>query len=125
MKVFLIVFGIVLIGAAAFFLFNGGDSIEIPDELFGRWVTDDDKYADRFFDLSPYDVTFGIGDDRTAEYTIETIRGAIEDNNTIYTITFKDDEGTEYNQSVHFSKSDHDLLMFKNQNGIEWYKQTD
>ena len=109
----------------AFFLFSSEDSVEIPAKLFGRWVTDDARYADRFFELSQDYITFGLGGDRSAEYTIETIRGALENDNMIYTITFSDDDGVEYSQSVHFSKSDNDLLVFKNQDGIEWYKQTD
>ncbi len=121
----MIALGVLLIGTVAFFLFSSEDSVEISDKLFGRWVTDDTKYADRFFELSPTDVTFGIGDDGSAIYTIETIRGVLEDNNAIYTITFTDDEGVEYSQSVHFSKSNDDLLIFKNQNGIEWYQQND
>ena len=125
MKVFLIVLGIVLIVTVAFFKFCGEDSVEIPAKLFGHWITDDPDYADRFFELSQDNVTFGIGNGGSAEYTIETIRGAIKANNIIYVITFNDDDGTEYKQSVYFSKSDEDLLIFKNQNEIEWYKQTD
>jgi hypothetical protein len=125
LKAFLIALGVLLIGTVAFFLISSKDSVEIPDKLFGRWVTDDPKYADRFFELSQTNVSFGIGDGRRADYTIETIQGALEDNNVIYTITFTDDEGVEYSQSVHFSKSNDDLLIFKNQNGIEWYQQTD
>jgi hypothetical protein len=125
LKVFLIVLGILLIGSVAFFIFSDDDSVEIPEKLFGCWETDEPKYADRFFELTQYEAIFGIGNGRTAEYAIETIRGAIEDSNIIYKITFIDDEGVEYSQSVHFSESDEDLLIFKNQNGIEWYKQTE
>ena len=125
MKKIWIVILFILLGVTTIVWVQRDDSVEIPEKLFGRWTTTDPRYVDRFFDLSESSVVFGVGDGDIAVYTTDSIQGVLEDGRTMFNVIFIDDEGVEYSQSLYFSKSDDNLLLFKNQNGVGWRKQTE
>jgi hypothetical protein len=122
-KIILAVVALVIITKAAMYFWGGTPQVDIPDELYGKWTTTEPRYADRYFELSQATVTFGRGDNGIAVYTLNRIQGVLETDQIHYRVTFQDDEGTEYSQTIFFSDDDKDKLMFKNQEDIFWHKQ--
>jgi hypothetical protein len=104
---------------------GGPPPIDIPEEVYGKWTTTNADYADRYFELSETTVTFGLGADGIAVYSVEEIQGLQTDDRVIYKVIFRDDQGTEYSQSIFFSDDDPDGLRFKNQKEIIWHKQAE
>ena len=123
LKIILALIVLVIIAKSAMYFWGGSPQVDIPDELYGRWTTTEPRYEDRYFELSQATVTFGRGDNGIAVYTLNSIQGEQEDEQIYYVVTFQDDEGTEYSQSIFFEDDDKDELMFKNQKDIYWHKQ--
>jgi hypothetical protein len=119
------VIALALMAKAAMFFFEAKPDIAIPAELFGKWTTEDRSYAGRYFELSPTNVTFGRGENGVAVYSVESIHAAKEDDRIVYVVTFNDETGAEFRQSVYFQDNDNDALLFKNQKAIVWHKQAE
>ncbi len=94
----------------------------LPDALVGRWVTEEPKYADRFFELTKNVVVFGKG----YEYLdIRRIRRVVESQTSggaLYSITYANDKGKEYRFSFYYEPKDGGVIRFKNQMQIKWTK---
>jgi hypothetical protein len=123
LKFVLAIVALVVMAKIAMVFWGGLPQVDIPDELYGKWTTTEPRYEDRYFALSQSTVTFGQGDNGIAVYTLNRIQGVQETDQIFYVVTFQDDEGTEYSQSLFFENDDKDGLMFKNQKGVVWHKQ--
>jgi len=45
----------------------------VTRELFGRWTTQDPRYADRFLDISATEIGFGQGEEGEARHRISQV----------------------------------------------------
>ena len=49
------------------------DETGVTRELFGRWTTQDPRYADRFLDISATEIGFGQGEEGEARHRISQV----------------------------------------------------
>lgn len=113
-----------LVLIAVFYTLKGpSDGIqEIPEGIFGKWQTTSSKYEDRYFNITPDKVVFGVGKGNEAVYTLAGIQRNTEADPTLFTVTFEDNNGNSYEQSFYYENSASPVLRFKNQNEIQWRK---
>ena len=96
----------------------------IPAELRGKYATDDPKYKDQFFELSPVMVTLGFGGGKYKYYSVKRVEKEVIDHRTLYTILCANvDEGEEFNLSFFVDFAGEGILHFKNKPQVAWEKQ--
>ena len=98
------------------------DPEKIPEGIFGKWQTEDPRYADRYFELYAAHVTFGFGEGKTAVYELVRIDRAPGEKPSEYNLIFADEDGNRYSQSFYFAEKSPSVLRFKNRDEIEWQK---
>jgi len=97
----------------------------VPKELFGVWVTMEQRYASCTFEVTDKMIIFSNDNlDYTAVNSITGIEKITEEGQTLYQIEYRDSEGLEYRLSLIYSKAlNRDVVRFKNEMGIEWTKK--
>jgi hypothetical protein len=97
-----------------------------PDDLIGVWKTSDPKYEDRFFEVDRSTITFGKGggDSDTHSITSIEIEKGDEARGNLYTIAYKDKEGQKFTFLIYYNPANQGTIRFKNQDQIEWTRQT-
>jgi hypothetical protein len=93
---------------------------DVPEEIQGVWRTNDPAHADRFFEISLVSVSFGTGNGTVSTGFIQKIETAPQASGTLYTITYKDEEGEQ--QVVLSYEPRSGTLRFKNQDKAVWKK---
>ena len=63
------------VGAAAAILLACGPTVEdaVPNQLQGRWITSEPKYQDRYFEIQPDRMIWGVGEFDLDAHPIEKI----------------------------------------------------
>jgi len=77
---------------------------ELPPDVFGRWVTEDARYAERFFELnSEGDVIFGLGPKESAVGKLLSVESEVSRKRFIpVELTYEDQDGSELGLVLHF-----------------------
>ena len=122
MKKFGLVF-ILLLMLLSVVYFSLGIKHQIPEAVYGKWVTNHAQYKDRFFMLTNENVIFGVGDGNETAYYLNSIEKHIEKGQIFYTVIFEDDAGDSYQQSFYFDENSPGIIRFKNQKEIKWHKR--
>jgi len=73
----------------------GREPVTLPEELCGRWITDDPKYAGRYLELSNETLRFGNGDEVIEESAVVRIERSGEGADFHYDVTYTDANGDE------------------------------
>lgn len=118
--IFIPIFVLTIISAILFF---PRQQPKFSDNLFGTWTTSEQKYTDRFFELSQNTVTFGIGKNKTNVYNISKIEKVVQDNEVLYTIKYHSSDGVQYSLSFYYDATNGGVIKFKNQKHILWTKK--
>ena len=96
----------------------------IPEELRGKYATNDPKYEKQYFELSPALITLGLGDGKFKFYNVKKVEKEIIDHRILYTILCgNEDEGEEFNFSFFVDLAGEGILHFKNKPQVTWEKQ--
>jgi len=95
----------------------------LPENLLGTWTASEQKYTDRFFELTQNTVTFGIGKEKTSVYDISNVEKDVRDNDLLYTIKYHNSDGVQYTLSFYYDATNGGVIKFKNQKDIEWRKK--
>ena len=96
----------------------------IPEELIGKYATNDPKYENQFFKLDPDLITLGFGGDEFKYYNVKRVELKIIDHRTLYTILCaNEDEGEEFNFSFFIDSAGEGIIHFKNKPQVAWGKQ--
>lgn len=96
----------------------------IPEELKGKYTTNDPKYKDQFFELSPVLITLGFGGGKYKYYSVIRVEKEIIDNRILYTILCgNEDEGEEFNFAFFADFASAGIIHFKNKPQVAWEKQ--
>lgn len=91
----------------------------VPEELVGEWTCDLPEYSDRYLELTPSSITFGVGGTSFVKYKILGIEeGEIEGVNNIV-LRFRDVAGTEFRRAVVVSSSG-ETFHFASQPAVVW-----
>jgi len=117
--------GIIAVIIAIIFADHFKQKIILPDSLFGEWTTSNSKYKDRFFKLTDTTITFGVGGGKVNVYSILSIEKDTQDNNTYYTISFRNRDGIEFKTSFYYDPKIGNMIKFKNRMDVEWVKKMD
>lgn len=92
---------------------------EIPEELIGVWVTDDQRYEGRFLKLEARTIHFGIGGDQATENPIIDVETIQEEGTSIYRIHYLSPEGLEYSQTLNYDPESEEI-RYKNRPSVVW-----
>ena len=98
--------------------------IELPDAVFGSWVTSEERYTDRGFRLTDSTLTLYTGNQDSIVHDVLRVVGGGEDvlgllRYTIYHTAY----GTEYEFSFHYDQAD-TTIQFVNQPEMTWTKES-
>jgi hypothetical protein len=94
----------------------------VPAELVDVWVTDTEKYADRFFTIRGASITFGTGEGTSESYIITNVERVPFVGDSLYTIEYTDSEGEPYKFSFFFRRGENDQIRLANQRVIIWVR---
>jgi len=102
------------------------DAIEVPSDIAGAWVTFAPKYKDCSFELNKRFIIFTNGDllENIDVNFISKVEKTADDIRTSYNIYYKDLEGNKFKLSFYFDPSIGGTIRFKNQQDIEWKRNT-
>jgi hypothetical protein len=71
------------------------EPVRLPEELCGRWATDDPKYAGRYLELSNEAIRFGNGDEELAVCAVVSIERSGQGADVHYDVTYLDSNSEE------------------------------
>lgn len=91
-----------------------------PDELIGTWKTSAPKYADTFIELTRTTIVFGFGDGKADVRSIVAVEKVRENGDILYTVFYKDEEGTQYKLAFYYDPANAGVMRWKNQRTIAW-----
>ncbi|HSF07202.1 MAG TPA: hypothetical protein VLG10_15570 [Methylomirabilota bacterium] len=97
-------------------------STAVPTEFLGVWETVNVRYADRFFEISPTSVTFGVGHGSTETYSIVAVERGGERDPALHTISYRNRAGQEGRLNFYYERRDAGVIRFKHQRDIPWTK---
>ncbi len=96
---------------------------DVPDHLVGTWKTGALQYKDRFLEFSTDSLVFGTGDGSVDSYMIASIEKVDAGEQTLYTISYTNQEGQEYMLSFYHDLRKGGVIWFKNQDHLIWTKE--
>jgi hypothetical protein len=103
--------------------FLSDEALELPEELYGEWVTTNPKYADRFFELNRTLITIGIGENDFDSYSISKIEKTDLKKGALYTVIYHESPNSESKFSFYYDPSNEGVIRLKNPQKIEWKKR--
>jgi hypothetical protein len=115
----------VLIVAVAIYVLQSKGNRDIPTHLIGKWTTPASGYQDRFFKITRETFTYGLGGDKEDVYFISSIKESLEENNILFTISYKNTDGLEFTRSFYYHPENEGVIQFKHQEHIKWTKEKD
>ena len=111
----------VLISVSGFICFSKQNT-RFPENLIGTWTTSEQKYIDRFFELTPNSITYGIGKKKINVYNISNVEKDVQNNTVLYTIEYHNSNGVRYTRSFYYDPTKDGTIKFKSQKDIPWTK---
>jgi hypothetical protein len=100
-----------------------GQATYVPAELVDVWVTDNEKYADRFFTIRGTSITFGTGEETSESYIITSVERIPFVGDSLYTIEFTDSEQEPYKFSFFYRRGEVDQIRMQNQRNFVWVRR--
>lgn len=100
------------------------EEVRVPDALRGRWVTDDDRYADRAFVITLEQLRFFQGEGQSTVHPIHSLeRGGAPSSSggVLYEFRYRG-AGQELFRFAVRHDAVRDVLVLQNQPEIEWRK---
>ena len=109
--------GAVLVGACE----NEPEEVRVPQELRGRWVTDEPRYGDRAFEITGERLRFHQGEDQSTVHPIHSLeRGvASQAGGVLYEFRYRGAGEELFRFAVRYLE-DRDVLVLQNQPEIVW-----
>ncbi len=94
--------------------------IGVTSSLAGRWTTSDSRYADRFLEIGPDEITIGQGADGEARYPL---RGVFletkKDGSAVYVLRYQIDDRGDATADLRLVMAG-EALRIENQTSITW-----
>ena len=99
---------------------------QLPPQLNGTWTTDDPRYHDRFFELSPAFVIVVTGPgDQPSVQSVDKVKTDLSDSDTTFTVdSFDRSQKTAYQMVFRFSQANGGEIRFRNQKAV-WRRRAD
>lgn len=93
-----------------------------PPDLIGLWSTSDERYVDRYIEITGDSLILGIGEGGTLVHSISNISSGQEGNGIRYTLHYLDQEGLEWTLSMLYSSVEGGTLVLQNRDEV-WIKE--
>ena len=87
-------------------LWGCAESVALPDDFKGNWVTRDSRYSGRHLGLSAERIVIGVGDGRNESHAVEAVYREHESGKRLYRIMYR----TRYGEDS--------LLLYRKGDGI-------
>jgi hypothetical protein len=116
------VLGVLALGALAYRFWpqQGPEEVGVVSDLAGRWVTDDQRWAGRYLEITSTAIAFGRGEDGEARYPIDGVyRLAPRDGRATYSIRYRETEGSEQESALVVSVAAGELRI-DHQRDVRW-----
>lgn len=94
-----------------------------PNEIIGKWVTDNATYSDRYIEISETQLIFSTGEVEPNIFFIEKIQGEKQPEGVEWILDCEDIQGESFEFSLFYS--DHangEQIKLKNQPNVNWTK---
>ena len=114
----LAIFGLFL--ALTVFFVRPTENLFVPEEMVGRWTTSEEKYKDRFLELSRVSVVFGTGKDRIDVHFVTSVEKQVHNGSTIYTVYYKDQDGNPGKITFYWDPAKKGQIRLRNQDKMTW-----
>jgi hypothetical protein len=99
------------------------EDVPLPEELIGTYTTNEPRYAERYLDLAPDQIEFGLGEAGVSRHRIKSISLEQQDGKTLYVLAYAGQEGgTDYLRFFH-DETRRDEIVLSNQTTITWSKR--
>ena len=120
-QVIIILFSVMVAGSIA----GCSQSLKIiPEELRGKYVTNDPEYKEHYFELSPGFITLRFSGEKFKYYEVKRVEKEVIENKILYTILCaNEDEGEEFNFAFFTGSASEGIIHFKNKPQVAWQKQ--
>jgi hypothetical protein len=121
----MVVFASLVLGASAC---SPTPATYVPAELIDVWVTDFEKYADRFFTIRDTTITFGTGAGTSESYIITNVERVPFVGDSLYTVEYVNSDGDPYRFSFFYRQGDLareqvDEIRLVNQRQFPWVRR--
>jgi hypothetical protein len=93
----------------------------VPEDLIGRYHTNDERYGDRGLEIDSVSINFATGDGRVSVGIIDDVKLRMEGGKMLYTIKYTSDEAKS-EVSFYYEPGKEQVIRFKNQDKIAWTK---
>lgn len=94
----------------------------MPGEFLGVWKTVDPRYLDRFFEITPTSIVFGVGEGGVEAYPIVAVEEVRERDAVLHAISYRNQDGQDSRLSFYYDPRDAGVIRFKHQRSIQWTK---
>jgi hypothetical protein len=101
---------------------NRSSSDTVPDSLLGVWTTPDPHYADRFLELRPSSVIFGLGEYGETTHPVSSVEWASDDGKSLFTVRYEAEDGGKTAMEFYHLPLD-GVLVFKNRLQTYWLRK--
>jgi hypothetical protein len=92
----------------------------VPRELWGRWVTDAPRYANRHLDINESVMAFGQGGIEIRVMTIERVEKKAAAGGDRYTLWYRDQHGDRQQLHLQYAAGGGGQIQIASQKGIVW-----
>jgi hypothetical protein len=110
------------------FLFFGCGHEPVPPELIGTWTTSAPGYKRASMEITAETITFRDGRGYAGVNRITDLGKQADRNGTLFWIGYRGEEGGEfvlnfYLKKIKQGKTEHHIIVYKNQKNLEWTKE--
>jgi len=93
-----------------------------PSDLLGVWRTTDENYNDRYLEIKPDSLIFGVGEGQEMVNVISTISSERESQGMRYTFHYLDRDGEKWTLSLLYNSEDGGTIVIQNRHEV-WMKE--
>ncbi len=94
-----------------------------PQAIQGTWKTTAPGYTENYLRISGASVVFGVKGDIPHERIIKDVQHKKDASGELYTITYIEDDRSEFQLIFYHDTTAGEALVFKNQSKLRWTKQ--
>jgi len=92
-----------------------------PSDLLGVWRTSDEDFNDRYLEITPDSLIFGVGEGQEMVNAISAISSERGNQGIRYTFHYLDQDGEKWTLSLLFNSEDGGTIVIQNRNEV-WMK---
>lgn len=93
-----------------------------PSDLLGVWRTSDENFNDRYLEITPDSLIFGVGEGQTMVNAISAISSERESQGIRYTFHYLDQDGEKWTLSLLYNSVDGGTIVIQNRDEV-WMKE--